>query len=239
MFLIHVRKKDLCNFCHNSRVAAHKTELIASKRPREARSNGNRSSFHFSIFYLHIYALLFPLSFLLDRIFETQHDTNDFRSFSKHSRRAWNEKNTLRALRGFFSSAKLDVLSCSWMQKKWNQSYNEISRKPLKFEERRRFITAKGLRGFHTDLERGERGCICRISPATSEMTVNQLHVKISKGIKKQRRFTGDEANPFPFFRKIYRIREQSERPAWADLFFESMKRKNVSSSLTQIAIKI
>lgn len=22
----------------------------------------------------------------------------------------------------------------------------------------------KGLRGFHTDLERGERGCICRIS---------------------------------------------------------------------------
>lgn len=204
MFLIHMRKKDLCNFCHNSRVAAHKTELIASKRPREARSNGNRSSSHFSIFYLHIYALLFPLSFLLDRISETQHDTNDFRSFSKHSRRAWNEKNTLRALRGFFSSAKLNILSSSWMQKKWNQSYNEISRKPLKFEERRRFVTAKGLRGFHTDLERGERGCICRISPATSEMTVNQLGTsRFQKGSRNNVDLLGMKRTLFLFWEKF------------------------------------
>jgi len=116
MFLIHIGKKDLRKFCHNSRVAAHKTELIASKRPREASSVANKSSSHFSIFYLHIYAILFPPSHLSPTHFlKVTRQTIHFRDIRDAYR---TPKEHITRSRGFLSSAKLQaqgVRSDSWM----------------------------------------------------------------------------------------------------------------------------
>lgn len=85
------------------------------------------------------------------------------------------------------------------------------------FKKETQIRVAKGLRGFHTDLERGERGCICRISPAAGEMTVNRLGTSgFERGSRNNLDLLGTKPNPFPFLGKIYRIREQLKRPARA-----------------------
>lgn len=217
MFLIHGRNRDLRNSCHNSRVAAHKTELIAPKRPRETSTNANKSSSHFSTFYLHIYAVLFPF-YLLSPSYLLKLTRQTIRLRDIRIQDA-ERTHYIRSLE-FFLSAKLKVRfdRVLWMKKKRNQSHNEIlryGRHADRWNFKKGF--AKGLHADFTRIWKDAKGvAFCRISPATSEMTVNRLGT--SKGFQKGSRnnldFPRIKRTLFPSWEKfIIRFREQSERP--------------------------
>jgi len=231
MFLIHIGKKDLRKFCHNSRVAAHKTELIASKRPREASLVANKSSSHFSIFYLHIYAVLFPPSHLSPSHFlkvtrQTIHFCDAYKTPKEHITRS----------REFLSSAKLQaqgVRSDSWMNKKRNRSHNEILRGTLKFQERRRFVSRRGYADFTRIWKEAKGVAFAESHLPRARWPLTDLARQDFKGDQETiSNALGMKWTLFPSWEKFI-VFGNNRNDRLGLICFESVKRKNVSSSLS------
>lgn len=217
MFLIHAWNRDLRNFCHDSRVAVHKTKLIAPKRPREAGSNkcnANKSSSQFSIFYLHhIYAVLFLSRLFSPLLFSEAYETNN--SFARYLR---GRKHALHTLPGILSfsfffckvEGKVRPSFVDEREKKPNRSHGEIlrcGRHADRWNFKRLFASRRGyVRISHGS---GKRRKGLRFAASHLPQTRWPLtDLTRQRGFERDQEtisiYWGWRANPFPFLGKIY-----------------------------------
>lgn len=178
--------------------------------------------------------------------YELTSQTTRFRSFSRHSRDAQNTKRIHYALslsghsflRGIFfffgTESKREFNRVDEKEKKRTRRNLTMmaaaaTTRTVEILRKVRICIAKGLRGFHTDPERGERGWQAlesHLPRARWPLTYRKLRtLRSRRGPRNNFGFAlGTKLNPFPFLGKFVMFEGDSKRSAWIE-FVSSIAR--------------